>query len=945
MGDATPVNDETHTEHGVDEAVDAALASSLGETITGDSAQPELPPAHGWASAATMAAAADRPAPVQQERRLPTIDGYELLGELGRGGMGVVYQARQVRLNRLCALKMILAGAHANHETSIRFLAEAEAVARLQHPNVVQIHHVGEADGLPFFELEYVGGGSLDRRLDGTPWPARRAAELVEPLARGVAEAHRLGIVHRDLKPGNILLAVDGTPKITDFGLAKSLASESGLTRTDSIMGSPGYMAPEQAEGNAKAVNLHADVYALGAILYELLTGRPPFRGATVMETLEQVRSTEPVPPSRLVPGVPRDAETIALKCLQKEPSKRYSSAASLAEDLRRFLEGKPIQARPVGPLERGWRWCRRNPVVATLAASLIGILGFATAASLVAYGHMSRLARAEHMARLTAVREMQAARSARVQEAAERMRAEANFLRARAAVDSYLTTVSESRLLKVPGLQPLRGELLQSALRFYQDFLNERGDDPALRAELAATQSRIGRIQVELGAADEARRALKSAIASYQAELTKKPQDRSLRAALADTWLALGDLAFNFGGQDPDREMLAAWEQTVELREGLSRDRPDDRDCQGSLADAFERLGFARERAGQDGMPAHLRGAELRLALFLKAADDPKLNFGLGESLNNIAVALTNSAHHEDALAMHLRSKEYTRFAYEKQPHIIDYGIDLGTSYMNAVRAYRKLGRHDQAVAEARKAVEHCRSLVQAHPAVPIAKRHFVWALESLVQSEHDAGHTADAARTGRELGQWLDIVVDGPGVMFDGALWHARLSAWADQKRGAPASEEHDEAHREADRAVEQLQRAIDSGFTDLDAIRNAGELDPLRGRADFKKLVAILEARTKAPPQPASAAAGSQPESVHDRASTVERIFGARADRAAILHAIGVIERGRDHHREAKSALEEARVVCEQLLTERPGDESLRARLVDIQRAVSGLDREGP
>ncbi len=232
----------------------------------------------------------------------------------------------------------------------LRFLAEAEAVARLQHPNIVQIHHIGEADGLPYFELEYIDGGSLDRRLDGTPWPARRAAELIESVARGVAEAHRQGIVHRDLKPGNILLAADGTPKITDFGLAKSLAADSGLTRTDSIMGSPGYMAPEQAEGKTKQVGPPADVYALGAILYELLTGGPPFRGTTVLEILEQVKNAEPVPPSRLVPGLPRDVETIALKCLQKEPAKRYDSAAALAEDLRRFLGGEPIMA-PAGPV------------------------------------------------------------------------------------------------------------------------------------------------------------------------------------------------------------------------------------------------------------------------------------------------------------------------------------------------------------------------------------------------------------------------------------------------------------------------------------------------------------------------------------------------------------------------------------------------------------------
>ncbi|MBV8430840.1 MAG: protein kinase, partial [Solirubrobacterales bacterium] len=217
-----------------------------------------------------------------------------------------------------------------------------------------------------------VGGGSLADRLDGTPRPPREAARLTEILARAMAEAHRRGIVHRDLKPGNILLTPEGAPKVADFGLAKLLNAESGLTRTDSVLGSPSYMAPEQAGGKTKEVGPAADVYALGAILYELLTGRPPFRGATVLETLEQVKTTEPVPPSRLVPSLPRDAETICLKCLQKDPGRRYESAAALAEDLGRYQAGEPIVARPVGAAERAWRWCRRNPVVASLTAAVL---------------------------------------------------------------------------------------------------------------------------------------------------------------------------------------------------------------------------------------------------------------------------------------------------------------------------------------------------------------------------------------------------------------------------------------------------------------------------------------------------------------------------------------------------------------------------------------------
>jgi WD40 repeat protein len=327
-----------------------------------------------------MARAEHGVSPTLLERPVPTVEGYEILGELGRGGMGVVYRARQVLLNRPCVLKMILAGAHADALASLRFLAEAEAVARLKHPNIIQIHHIGMADGLPYFELEYIEGGSLDKRLDSTPWPAGLAAELVEALARGVAEAHRQAIVHRDLKPDNVLIAADGTPKIADFGLAKALNSDAGLTATEAILGSPSYMAPEQAEGKARQVGPLADVYALGAILYVLLTGRPPFRGATVLETLEQARTVEPVWPRRLLPGLPRDIETIALKCLRKDPAKRYDSASALGEDLHRFLSGEPIVARPVSVWERTARWARRKPALAALGAALLvavaGLLG-----------------------------------------------------------------------------------------------------------------------------------------------------------------------------------------------------------------------------------------------------------------------------------------------------------------------------------------------------------------------------------------------------------------------------------------------------------------------------------------------------------------------------------------------------------------------------------------
>ena len=328
----------------------------------------------GTVSFSPGAAGETRPATAKKKASdsLPAVPGYELLSELGRGGMGVVYKARQTKLKRLVALKMILAGGHAGAEQLARFQSEAEAVARLQHPNIVHIHEIGEHDGLPFFSLEYLSGGSLDKKLQGTPQPPTQAIQWVETLARAMHAAHQHGIVHRDLKPANVLLTPEGDLKITDFGLAKNLEEESGQTRSGAIMGTPSYMAPEQAAGQAHNIGPLADVYALGAILYEMLTGRPPFKAATAFDTISQVLSQEPVPPSRMNASLERNLETVCLKCLQKEPANRYESALALAEDLRRVAAGEPILARPVGKVEQLWRWCRRKPALAGLVASLV---------------------------------------------------------------------------------------------------------------------------------------------------------------------------------------------------------------------------------------------------------------------------------------------------------------------------------------------------------------------------------------------------------------------------------------------------------------------------------------------------------------------------------------------------------------------------------------------
>ena len=351
-----------------------------------------------------------------------SIPGYELIRELGRGGMGVVYLAWQTGLNRLTALKMILAGDFTRTRDRVRFRNEAEAVARLEHPNLVRIYEIGEHDGRPYFSMEYVPGGSLAHALRSTPLPPGKAAALAQTLARAAHAVHERAVVHRDLTPNNVLLGADGEPKIVDFGLAKLVVGGGDQTESGDILGTPSYMAPEQAGGRSKEVGPAADVYALGAILYEMLTGRPPFKAETPLETLLQVVNHDPVAPRRLQPKLPRDLETVCLKCLEKDPTKRYATAQAFADDLARFLAGEPILARQVGAWGRVVKWAKRRPAIAALLV-VCAVGALAAFAAVTWEGRQARLAQGRAEAAQAAEKlERLAADEARQRETKERL-------------------------------------------------------------------------------------------------------------------------------------------------------------------------------------------------------------------------------------------------------------------------------------------------------------------------------------------------------------------------------------------------------------------------------------------------------------------------------------------------------------------------------------------
>jgi WD40 repeat protein len=399
----------------------------------------------------------------------PQVPGYEIFSELGRGGMGVVYEARQIALNRVVALKMILSGAHAGPDALARFRSEAESVARLQHPGIVQVYEVGEHGGLPYFSLEFVDGGSLDQKLAGTPQPPRASAELVRALALAVHAAHQKGVVHRDLKPANVLLTADGTLKVTDFGLAKQVDSDGGQTRSGAIIGTPSYMAPEQAGGHVRQIGPASDVYALGAILYECLTGRPPFRAATPLDTVLQVISEEPVAPTQLQPKLPRDLETICLQCLRKEPKKRYASAQELADELGRFLDGDPILARPISWPERALRWVRKNPGKATALAAAVFTVCFVIGVQYQANRQEHERAEAIAQARDQATEALADARLRKAE--AERSAAEARQARnqAEAARGLAVTAQQDAQRAQAATVQQLYAARINLAYREWQ--------------------------------------------------------------------------------------------------------------------------------------------------------------------------------------------------------------------------------------------------------------------------------------------------------------------------------------------------------------------------------------------------------------------------------------------------------------------------------------------
>jgi len=537
----------------------------------------------------------------------PRIPGFEILGELGRGGMGIVYRANQSSANRIVALKVVrnelLDAMPLDIRTSTleRFRTEAQAAAHLQHDTLVSVYEIGEVPSelpgacpLRYYAMRFVQGRSLFDIVRDGPLENRRAATYMVPVARALQAAHEQGILHRDLKPHNIM--VDGKsdrPLVTDFGLAKFVDGQDALTCAGEIMGTPSYMSPEQAQDAGK-VTASADLYSLGATLYHLLTGRAPFQASNLAETIRQIIDNEPVALRQLNASIDRDLETICLKCLRKNSAGRYDSCAAFADDLELYLSGRPIIARPVSRIERVWRWCQRNPIPAALTGTAIA-LAFATMLSIV-IGYRNTTA-----ALATA--------ESRVQQALQ-------------VVDELFTRVSEDELLNEPGMQPLRKDLLGKALKHYQYFLTESGGKEALREEVASSHFRVGLISQTLGETETALFELSMARNIQEKLLNAHPDDLRRLKALADTFNALGSLYNSKHQFDLSSKMF---HESTTVRERLVALQSNNIEFKRLLANSIMNLGLAKV---EDGNPEEgildMREAQSSRQAILK--DNPEM-------------------------------------------------------------------------------------------------------------------------------------------------------------------------------------------------------------------------------------------------------------------------------------------------------------------------------
>jgi serine/threonine-protein kinase len=826
------------------------------------------------------------------------VPGYEIVGELGRGGMGVVYKARQLGLNRWVALKMVLAGAHAGEQQLARFRIEAEAVARLQHPNIVQVYEIGESDGLPYFSLEYVDGGCLTDKIYRQPQLPRQAAHLTETLARAMQYAHERGIVHRDLKPANILLTADGIPKITDFGLAKRLEGDSSQTKSGTLLGTPNYMAPEQARGDAQNVGPLSDVYALGAMLYELLTGRPPFQGATLGETMLQVERDEPMAPSRLVAKVPRDLETICLKCLQKDPQRRYASAQALSDDLRRFLSDQPILARPASAWERLARWCVRNPSVASLLGAVAVLLMLVALGSLAAAYRISREKAEADWQREKAERNAESEKAAH-EEAdhnramAEKHAHEARLAQAQAGKQAQVAlgtvydvvTKTDEKLRHKAEMGPLRKELLEMAMKRLDEVSHDAATSGVADRTMGVALQRMGTFYEQMGMTQRQVEVYERSLDIFKRLMWEHPDEDWNKFDAAISYDSLGEVGREIE-KDPAK-LFDYYNQSLKLRQQLvavaHSPKPEPFLRRRSLATSYIKLGMLSLEVG-DPARARENGEHALTESQAAVALDPKqdnerrelvsaAHFLLGRAATRLGDEVAAREHYSKCAALRqemVQADALNAYAKQELGRVLDALGDLEIEYAHdraALETHEKawalfdfLCQKDQGNAEYQwyrgNADYHLGTACLRQGKSAESQRHYYDCLKARERLQKDdpkniqrkielmlvqarAGDHETAAKTASEVCAYAPR---HPGKLFSAACGYA-LCAWATaQTRTSPATSGAGEALHRAyiTKGLDTLRQAIDCGLRDRRAVETLPELQSLRSEDAYKALL---------------------------------------------------------------------------------------------------------
>lgn len=709
---------------------------------------------------------------------------YEILDVLGQGGMGVVYVARQVSLNRQVAIKMIKPGLLANDEGLRRFRNEADAVALLDHPGIVPIYEVSEHEGQHYFSMKLVEGGSLATRLREYLGDPRAAARIVAETAEAVAHAHTRGILHRDLKPANLIIDSEGHAHVTDFGLAKQVDAkpESELTQTGQVLGTPAYMSPEQASGQRTAITTASDVYGLGAVLYAVLTGQAPFRGDSVVETLDAVRNLPPTAPKRLNSDTPRDLETIALKCLEKDPRRRYLTAQGLANDLHNWLEHRPIKARRVGAVERAWLWCKRRPAVAALSAATV-IAIFAGTVSVIAVQAASyRELAAENVA------------TKRAEDLAEK-----RLDRAMASIQDYYSGFNQDAITSEQIPLAVREQLLEKPRKFYEALTEELAENkessPRELRLLAAGRLSLGEIQLLLGRHDEALSQTDKAITQFETLVETPGSDMvACRTGLAQGYCRMSEILRSMGDMSAAKQPL---DNAAALGETLANAEPDDPAFRVLLAQIYNDRGHLLQATGDilGAQAAHGKGVEQYIALTQLDAN-PEYEIGLATGYNSLGLAYHATSDWTAAKDAYANAIQTNEKLVAATPSNAVYQDSLASSHTNLGLLLHAAADYHAACDSHRQAAEYSEKLVAAHPGVPEYLSGLAAAYTNLAASCTYIGETAAATEANRKaVERYQMLVAARPGVAsFQDGLARSFVNlgtALKDQNQSEAASE----------------------------------------------------------------------------------------------------------------------------------------------------------